>query len=90
MSKIFTAGIAALFAALAITATTVPAAAKHKGGHHGHHGNHGGHHGNHHGNHGGHWGGSGIYFDFGSVVYDEPNPIYCVGRHGKLYVCGWN
>jgi hypothetical protein len=77
MSKIYTVGIAALFAAVSLAATTVPAAASH---HHGHHGHHHGHHGNFG------WG-----FDFGSIaVYDEPDPIYCVGRHGKLYICGWN
>jgi opacity protein-like surface antigen len=77
MSKIYTAGIAALFAAVAVAATTVPAAAKH-------------HHGHHHGHHGGHWGG-GFGFDFGTIVIaDDPDPIYCVGKHGKLYICGWN
>jgi hypothetical protein len=76
MNKIYTAGIAALFAAVAIAATTVPASA------HMHH---------HHGHGGWGWGG-GIVLDFGgpSYVYDNPDPIYCVGRHGHLYVCGYN
>jgi hypothetical protein len=83
MSKLYTAGIAALFAAVSIAATTVPAAA---GGGHGHHGHHG--HGHGHGNWGGNWGGVGI--GFGTVVIaDDPDPIYCMGRHGKLYICGW-
>lgn len=80
MSKLYTVGIAALFAAVSIAATTVPAAA---GNHHHNH-----HHGHHHGHHGGNWGWD---FDFGSVaIYDEEDPIYCVGRHGDLYVCGYN
>ena len=83
MSKLYTAGIAALFAAVSIAATTVPAAA---GGGHGHHGHHG--HGHGHGNWGGNWGGVGI--GFGTVVIaDDPDPIYCKGRHGRLYICGW-
>jgi hypothetical protein len=77
MSKIYTAGIAALFAAVTIAATTVPASAHHHGHHHRHHGDWG-------------WGGGGIVLDFGSVVYDDPDPIYCVGRHGRLYICGYN
>ena len=80
MSKIYTAGIAALFAAVTIAATTVPASAHH---HHGHH-----HHGHHHGHGGFDWGFGGVVIDLGS--YDEPDPIYCVGKHGKLYICGWN
>jgi hypothetical protein len=79
MSEIYTAGIAALFAAVSLAATTVPASAHH----HHHHGHH--HHGHHHGD-------FGFGFDFGSVaIYDDqPDPIYCVGKYGKLYVCGWN
>ena len=85
MSKLYTAGIAALFAAVSIAATTVPAAA---GGGHGHHGHHGHGHGHGHGNWGGNWGGVGI--GFGTVVIaDDPDPIYCKGRHGRLYICGW-
>ena len=82
MSKLFTAGFVALFAAVSIAATTVPAAA---GNHH--HNKHHKHHG-HHGHHG-YWNHD-FYFDFGSIGYDEPDPIYCVGKHGKLYICGWN
>jgi hypothetical protein len=81
MRKFYTAGIAALFAAVAIAATTVPASAHH---HHGHHG----HHGHHHGHGGFDWGFGGIVVDLGS--YDDPDPVYCVGRHGKLYICGYN
>jgi hypothetical protein len=77
MNKIYTAGIAALFAAVAVAATTVPASA------HMHH---------HHGHGGWGWGGGGIVLDFGGpdYVYDNSDPIYCVGRHGHLYVCGYN
>ena len=85
MTKIYALGFAALFA---VAASAVPAAAKDH--HHGHHGHHGHHHGH------GYGGGFGLGFgdivvDFGGpVVYDDPDPIYCVGKHGKLYVCGWN
>jgi hypothetical protein len=87
MTKIYALGFAVLFA---VAATAAPAVAKSKHhGHHGHHGNHG-HHG-HHGNGFGIGFGNGIVLDFAApVVYDEPDPIYCVGKHGKLYVCGWN
>ena len=75
MSKIYAAGIAALFAAVTIAATTVPASA------HMHH-----HH--HHGHHHGDWG---FGFDFGSVaIYDEEDPVYCVDHRGRIYVCGYN
>jgi hypothetical protein len=80
MTKLTTAGIAALFAALSIAASTVPAAAGHHGhGHHGHHGH-------------GHWGG-GYGFGFGFptiIVNDDPDPVYCVDRRGRLYVCAYN
>jgi hypothetical protein len=84
MSKFYTAGIVALFAAVSIAATTVPAAAKHHHKHHGHH--HG--HGHGHGHGGFDWGFGGVYL--GGYDYDEPDPIYCVGKHGKLFICGWN
>ena len=82
MSKFYTAGIVALFAAVSIAATTVPAAAKHHHKHHGHH------HGHGHGHGGFDWGFGGVYL--GGYDYDEPDPIYCVGKHGKLFICGWN
>lgn len=86
MNKIYALGFAALFA---VAATAVPAAAKDK-----HHGHHGHHHGHHHGgwdnDYGFGWG-SGIVLNLGGpqVVYDDPDPIYCVGKHGKLYICGY-
>ena len=86
MTKIYALGFAALFA---VAASAVPAAAKdHHGHHHGHHGH--GHHG-HHYDGGFGLGFGGIVVDFGGpVVYADPDPIYCMGRHGKLYICGWN
>ena len=39
----------------------------------------------------GHFGG--WNYGFGGIYlggYDDPDPIYCVGKHGKLYICGWN
>jgi hypothetical protein len=85
MKKTFAIGFAALIAAASVAATTAPAASKHK--HHGHHHGHHGHHGGHWG--GGYWGG-GLVFDIAPLVIDQPDPVYCVDRRGRLYVCAYN
>jgi hypothetical protein len=74
MNKVLTVGAAALFAALSIAATAGPAAAKNKHHHHGH----------------GHWNHGGIVLSFGGLVYDDPDPIYCVDGHGRLFVCAYD
>jgi hypothetical protein len=84
MSKIYALGFAALFA---IAGTTAPAFADNHHNHHNNHHNHHNHHHNHH-NNGWDWNGGGIYFDFAPIVEEEP--VYCVDRRGRLFVCAYD